>query len=131
MRPLAWLVALGIIAVALGLAVRGAFVGLRAGRAPAVYARLKSPTVYLFSGYLVIAGLVSPRAPGESNSPLYGLAFALPLAWALAAFAASADEKPALPTAALHFLVFGTAVLASGAVVLALTSPGFVPPLLR
>ncbi len=131
MRPGAWAIAVAWLAVAAALAVRGAILGARAGRAPAIFARLKSPTVYLFAGYLIIAALVSPRSTDETSSPLYGLAIALPLAWAAATCAASSVAARAWPSAVALFLLYGGAVLTSGAIVLAVTSPAFVPPWLR
>jgi hypothetical protein len=131
MRAPAWWVSVAWLVVALAVAARGFVVALRAGRGDAIRARLKSPTVYLFAGYLVIAGLVSPRSPGESSSPLYGLAVALLFGWVAATGAAAAVAERTWTSAALHFTLYGGAVLAAGALILALSSPAFVPPWLR
>ncbi len=131
MRLGAWIVCLAWIAVALGAAIHGARHGLSAGRGPRVAARLKSPTVYLFTGYLVLAALVTPHGEGESASPLLGLALVLPIAHALASFTAIGDDR-ARPTAAIaRAAIHGGAVIAAATIVLAWSSPAFVPAWLR
>lgn len=131
MSPAAWLACTGWIALATLLAFLRARRGAREGRFPRAAARLKSPTPYLFSAYLLIAALVTPVSSGETLSPLLGLAFALPVAYALATLSAIGSERPSLATrlglAALH----GGAALASAAVILAIASPAFVPAWLR
>lgn len=127
----AWITCLLWIGAAIVAAVAGARNGLREGRAPLFFARLKSPTVYLFAAYLAVAGLVTPTSPGESSSPLLWLALVLPLGYALASLSAigAGARSPALRV--LLALLHGGAVLAAAAVVLALASPAFVPPRLR
>lgn len=121
----AWIAA---AALAAGLGARR---GVGEGRGPRAAARLKSPTLYLFTAYLVVAALVTPTSAGESASPLLGLGVVLPAGYVLATFSAIGREKrgavASLGLAVLH----GGAVLAAGAVVLALSSPGFVPAALR
>lgn len=130
--------ALGYLALAIAVLVFGAALavvrgakGVRAGRGGAAMARLKSPTVYLFTAYLVIAGLVSPTSKDESGSPLLGLALALPAAYALATLAAIGSPRPSPLTRAALGLVYTAFVLAAGAVVLDVASPAFVPGWLR
>ena len=127
----AWIACSAWIAAAAVAAALGARRGLGEGRGRRAAARLKSPTVYLFTGYLVIAALVTPTTQGESASPLLGLGLVLPVGYALATLSAIGREKrgplAALGLAALH----GGAVLAAAAVVLALASPRFVPAPLR
>ena len=131
MRLGAWLVCLAWIAVALGAAVLGARHGLSAGRGRRVAARLKSPTVYLFTGYLVLAALVTPHGADESASPLLGLALVLPVAYALASLTAIGDDRGRPAAAIARAAIHGGAVLAAAAVVLAWSSPAFVPAWLR
>jgi hypothetical protein len=92
---------------------------------------MKSPTMYLFSGYLVVAALVTPVSPGETVSPLLGLALAIPLGYALATLSSIGSEHPRPGARVALAILHGGAVLAAGAVVLALASPAFVPALLR
>lgn len=131
MSPIAWTICLAWLAAALVAAILGARHGLAQGRGRRVAARLASPTVYLFTGYLVLAALVTPHSAGESASPLLGLALVLPLGYALASLTAIGDDRGrpamAIARAALH----GGAVLAAAAIVLALSSPAFVPAWLR
>jgi hypothetical protein len=127
----AWIACAAWIVAALVAAIAGARRGIGEGRGARAAARLKSPTIYLFTAYLLIAALVTPRSAGESTSPLLGLALALPLAYALATLSAIGRERrsalPALGLALLH----GGAVLAAAAIVLAVASPAFVPLWLR
>jgi cytochrome b561 len=120
-----WLVA-AVIAAALG-----ARRGLAEGRGPRARARLASPTIYLFTAYLVVAALVTPRASGESTSPLLWLGLLLPCAYALATLTAIGRERRRPLVALALALLHGGAVLAGAAVVLALASPAFVPAWLR
>ncbi len=131
MRLGAWIACLAWIAIALGAAILGARRGLAAGRGRRVMARLASPTVYLFTGYLVLAALVTPHSAGESASPLLGLALVLPLAYALASLTAIGDDRGRPAAAIARAAIHGGAVLAAAAVVLALSSPAFVPDWLR
>ena len=109
----------------------GARRGLAEGRAHRARARLTSPTLYLFAGYLLIAALVTPRAPGESASPLLGLALLLPAAYGLATFSAIGRDRHA-PIVALGLgVLHGGVVLAGAAIILAFASPAFVPAWLR
>jgi hypothetical protein len=119
------------IAFAAVTALAGARRGLREGRGSAALRRLKSPTVYLFSAYLAIAAFVTPRSPGESTSPLMLLAAVLPLGYALATGSSIGAAKRKLPVALTLALLHGGAVLAAAAIVLALSSPAFVPAWLR
>ena len=131
MKPLAWLACAGWIAAALVVAIIRAARGLREGRGRRAGARLKSPPLYLFSGYLIVAALVTPVSEGETVSPLLGLAAALPVGYALATLSAIGSERPGPVTALALAVLHGGAVLAAGAVVLALSSPAFVPAWLR
>jgi hypothetical protein len=127
----AWVVCVAWIAVALGAAVIGARRGLSAGRGRRVAARLESPTVYLFTGYLVLAALVTPHSAGESASPLLGLALVLPIGYALASLTAIGTDRSRPAAAIARAVLHGGAVIAAAAVVLALSSPAFVPGWLR
>jgi hypothetical protein len=131
MSRAAWLACSLWIAAAAVSAVAGARRGLSEGRGRRAAARLKRPTVYLFTGYLVLAALVTPASAGESGSPLLGLGVVIPVGYVLATLAAIGREQrrpvAALGLAALH----GGAVLAAAAVVLAVASPAFVPSFLR
>jgi hypothetical protein len=131
MSSLAWVVCAAWVALAgVVAAVRG-LRGVREGRGALLRARLRSPTIYLFSGYLLVAALVTPVSSGESVSPLFGLALALPAAYALATLSAIGDARPSPLRAAALALLHGGALLAASAAVLAVTSPRFVPPWLR
>lgn len=87
--------------------------------------------MYLFAAYLLVAALVTPLSAGESTSPLLWLAVTLPVAYAASALASAADEKPSLGLRVGLAGVFGGAVLAASAVILAVVSPAFVPRWLR
>src|SRR5689334_9792403 len=106
MSLLAWIACLAWISVTLAVAATNARRGLRADRGHLVTARLKSPTIYLFAAYLLIASWVTPRSPGESTSPLFWLAFTLPLTYALATLSSigNARRSPmaAIALALLH-----------------------------
>jgi hypothetical protein len=129
--PLAWIACFIWIAAAIGVAALRARRGLREGRGARAAARLKSPTPYLFSAYLLIAALVTPISSGETVSPLLGLSLALPLSYALATLSSIGSERPSLAVCAALAMVHGGAALASAAVILALASPAFVPAWLR
>lgn len=131
MSLLAWVACGGWLAAAALVALLRGRRGVREGRGPLAIRRLKSPTVYLFSGYLLVAALVTPISPGESASPLLGLSLALPLAYALATLSAIGDARPSRRAAALLALLHAGAVLAAAAMVLAAASPRFVPAWLR
>jgi len=127
MSPLAWSLSLTwLLAAALVASFRGAR-GLREGRRHLLARRLESPTIYLFAGYLLVAALVTPPSPGETTSPLFWLAFAIPIANALAALSAIGSARPSRSTALGLALLHGGAVFAAAAVILALASPRFVP----
>lgn len=131
MSSLAWVACLVWLAAALTSAAIGARRGLREGRGRRAAARLKSPTIYLFTAYLVVAALVTPLSAGESTSPLLWLGLVLPFAYALATLSAiGADRRRAAASIGLA-LLHGGAVVAAAAIVLALASPAFVPPILR
>ncbi len=119
------------MAAAAVAAAVGARRGLGEGRGRRARARLTSPTVYLFTGYLVIAGLCAPVSPGESASPLLGLGVVLPVGYVLATLSAIGRERRGAVTSAGLGLLHGGAVLAAAAVVLALFSPAYVPAPLR
>ncbi len=87
--------------------------------------------MYMFAGYLLVAALVTPRSAGESTSPLLWLAVALPVAYIGSGFAAAADERPRVVVRLVLATLFGGAVLAAAAVILAVVSPAFVPIWLR
>jgi hypothetical protein len=131
MSTIAWIGSLLWIGAAVAAAAFFARRGIAEGRGRRALVRLKSPTVYLFAAYLLLAAWVTPRSPGESTSPLLWLALVLPLAYALATLssigAAQRHAAAALALALLH----GGAVLAAAAIVLALASPAFVPAFLR
>ncbi len=127
----AWIACSTWLAAAVAVAAAGARRGIAEGRGGHAAARLKSPTIWLFTGYLVLAALVSPLSPGESASPLLGLGVAIPTAYALATLSAIGRAHRgalgALGLAVLH----GGAVIAASAIVLALLSPAFLPAPLR
>jgi hypothetical protein len=131
MAPVAWAVCIAWVSAAAAVAIMLGRRGVREGRGPLLSRRLRTPTVYLFSGYLIVAALVTPLSPGESVSPLLGLGVAVPAAYALASCsaigAARASPARALLLAALH----GGAVFAVAAIILAIASPRFVPVWLR
>lgn len=131
MSALSWSVLAGWIAVAVVVACVRGRAAVRRGRAADALRRLKSPVVYLFAGYLLVAALVTPISAGESTSPLLWLALVLPIAYAASAFAAAADERPRAIVRAGLAAVFGGAVLAAAAIILAIVSPAFVPGWLR
>jgi hypothetical protein len=127
----AWTGCLAWIAIALITSIARARRGVREGRARRAAARLKSPTVYLFSGYLLVAALVTPVSKGETVSPLLGLAVAIPLGYGLATLSAIGSERPHPAARACLALLHGGAVIAAGAIVLAVASPAFVPSWMR
>jgi hypothetical protein len=127
----AWILAAALVAVALVLAIERGARGVREGRGGLAWARLKSPMPYLFAGYLLVAGLVSPTTPGESSSPLLWLALIVPLAYAAATFSAIGSARPSRALALVLALVHGAGFLAASAMVLAIASPRFVPEWLR
>lgn len=127
MYPLVWFLCVAwLLATALVAVVRGVR-GVREGRGHLAARRIKSPTIYLFSAYLLVASLVTPKSPGETTSPLLWLAFAIPLANALAAASSVGQTEPKGVTRAGLALLHGGAVLAAAACILALVSPRFVP----
>ena len=131
MSTLAWILAASLVVTSFALALVRGRRGVREGRGAHALARLKSPTVYLFMAYLLVAGFVSPTSEGESASPLLGLAVAIPIAYATASFSAIGSEHPKPWHALLLGIVHGMAVLAAAAMVLAVVSPAFVPALLK
>lgn len=127
MHPVAIVVcALWIVAATMTAAIRGVR-GAKEGRLRLAMTRLKSPTIYLFAAYLLIAALVTPKSPGETTSPLMWLAFSIPLANALAVLSAAGKPKPSRAEALFLALLHGGAVLAAAALILAIASPQFVP----
>lgn len=131
MSPVAWIACLTWIAAAIFVAIVRARRGLREGRGRRAAARLKSPTPYLFSAYLLIAAVVTPVSPGETLSPLLGLAIALPVSYAVATLSSIGAERPSLGLCAALAALHGGASLAAAAAVLAIASPAFVPDWLR
>ncbi len=131
MSLVAWFACSAWIAAAVVAAAIGARRGLGEGRGRRAAARLKSPTVYLFTAYLMIAALATPPSRGESASPLLGLGVVLPLGYALATLSAIGRERRRAAAALGLGVLHGGAVLAASAVVLALASPGYVPGPLR
>ncbi|MDI1446735.1 hypothetical protein [Polyangium sp. 6x1] len=127
MHPLAWLLSVTWLLVAALVAVIRGVHGAREGRAHLAARRIKSPTIYLFSAYLLVAALVTPKSPGETTSPLLWLAFAIPIANALAAVSSVGQTQPKGLTRAGLALLHGGAVLAAAACILAIVSPRFVP----
>jgi hypothetical protein len=127
MHPLAWLLSLACLLAATFVSLLRARRGIHEGRAHLAKQRLKSPTIYLFSAYLLVAALVTPPSPGETTSPLLWLAFAIPLANALAAGSAIGQTHPRGITRLALALLHGGAVLAAAVIILALASPRFVP----
>ncbi|HRI66951.1 MAG TPA: hypothetical protein PK156_22045 [Polyangium sp.] len=104
--------------------------GVRAakkGRLHLAFLRLKRPTIYLFSAYLLVAAIVTPPSPGESTSPLLWLALCIPLANALAVLSAVGKPQPSRLEAFVLALVHGGALVAAAALILAVVSPRFVP----
>ncbi len=131
MSPAAWIACAAWVAAAAGAAAIGARRGLLEGRGRRAAARLKSPTIYLFTAYLVVAGLVTPVSRGESTSPLLWLGVVLPVGYALATLSAIGREKRGALASLGLAILHGGAVLAAAVVVLAVASPGFVPAGLR
>ena len=131
MSTAAWALCSAWIAAAAIAAALGARRGLAEGRGKRAAARLASPTIYLFTAYLLVAGFVTPRGAAESTSPLLWLGLLLPIAYALATLSAVGRERRSPIAAAGLALLHGGAVLAGAAVILALASPAFVPPWLR
>jgi hypothetical protein len=131
MNAAAWTACSAWIAAAAVAAAVGARRGLGEGRGRRAAARLRSPTVYLFTGYLVLAALVTPVSKGESASPLLGLGVVLPAGYVLATLSAIGREKRGALAAVGLGVLHGGAVLAAAAVVLALVSPAYVPAALR
>lgn len=131
MSSLAWVVCSAWIAATVVSAAIGWARGARAGRGRLALVRLRSPTVYLFSAYLLVAALATPHSDGETASPLLGLALVLPFGYALATLASLGSERPRVAAAAGRALLHGGAVVAAAAIVLALASPAFVPAWLR
>jgi hypothetical protein len=131
MSAAGWIITALWLAAALAVALRRGLVAHRKARTGAALQRLKSPMIYLFAAYLLVAAFVTPLSASESTSPLLWLAAALPVAYAAGTFAAAAEERPhplvRLGLAAL----FGGAVIAASAIILALSSPAFVPRWLR
>lgn len=127
MHPLAWLLSLAWLFAAILVSLLRARRGIHEGRAHLAAKRLKSPTIYLFSAYLLVAALVTPPSPGETTSPLLWLALAIPLANALAAGSSIGQTHPKGSTRLGLALLHGGAVLAAAALILAIASPRFVP----
>ncbi len=131
MSRLAFVVCVAWLALTALVTALSARRGLREGRGARAKARLKSPTIYLFTAYLIIAAFVTPLSAGESTSPLFWLALTLPLAYALATLASIGIEERNLPARIALALLHGGAVLSAAALILALASPTFVPTWLR
>ena len=131
MSRVVWILSSLLVVASIVVAVARGSRGVREGRGKLARARLKSPTPYLFAGYLLVAAFVSPSAEGESASPLLWLAFAVLGAYALATLSAIGDERPSRATAVGLALLHGASFLAVSAIVLALASPRFVPPWLK
>jgi len=129
-RPV-WTVCAIWLAVTLAVAVARGITAARKGRTRAALTRLKSPTVYLFAAYLLVAALVTPLSEGESTSPLLWLALTLPLAYAASTIASAAQDRPPPALRAALAALFGGAVLAASFLILAVVSPAFVPRWLR
>lgn len=127
MKAAAWIVCALWIVIAIGIAAARGASAMRSGRARLAIQRVKSPTVYLFAAYLLVAALVTPMSAGESTSPLLWLALALPIAFVGSAFASAAEDRPRAWIRIALALLFGGAVLAAAAVILAIVSPAFVP----
>jgi hypothetical protein len=118
---IAWIVVATIVSVLRG--VRGA----KQGRLHLAVRRLKSPTIYLFAGYVLVAALVTPPSPGETTSPLMWLALSIPIAYALAVFSSVGKPHPSRAEALAVGLLHGGVLLAMAALILAVVSPRFVP----
>jgi hypothetical protein len=131
MSWVAWVVCAAWIALGVVVAARRGARGVREGRRGLLVARLKSPTAYLFSAYLLVAALVAPLSPGETTSPLFWLAFALPVTYALSALSAIGSPQPSRREAAVLGILHGGTLLSAAAVILAMASPQFVPAWLR
>jgi hypothetical protein len=126
-HPFAWLLCLTWLLAALLAAALLGRRGAREGRMHLARRRLANPTIYLFAAYLFVAALVTPPSPGETTSPLLWLALAIPLANALAAFSAIGRAHPKMAARIALALLHGGTVFAAAAVILALSSPRFVP----
>jgi hypothetical protein len=93
--------------------------------------RLRSPTIYLFSAYLLIAGLVTPKSAGETTSPLFWLALALPILHALASMSSIGPGERSPARSIVAAVLYGGSVFAAAAIILAIASPRFVPGWLK
>lgn len=120
-----------MLALAFASAIAGGARGLREGRGKLLRARLFGPTIWLFAAYLLIASVVTPISRGESASPLLGLAIAVPFGYGLATLASIGAAKRSWAASLALGLLFGGAMLAAGALVLALLSPRFLPTPLK
>lgn len=131
MSSLAWTLCGAWITGAVVVATASARRGAAEGRARRAVARLKSPTVYLFTAYLMVAAIAAPHEASESTSPILGLAIVLPLGYALATLSAIGAERPSAARRASLAVLHGGAVMAGAAVVLAIASPAYLPAVLR
>ncbi len=127
MHPVAVVVCIAWIAVAVIVSVLRGVRGAKQGRLHLAVQRLKSPTIYLFAGYVLVAALVTPPSPGETTSPLMWLAFSIPVAHALAVFSSVGKPHPSRTEALAVGLLHGGVLLAMAALILAVVSPRFVP----
>jgi cytochrome b561 len=127
----AWLACSAWILFAAAVAAREGARGIGERRWNRAAARLRSPTIYLFTAYLVVAALATPHSAGESGSPLLGLGLVLPVGYALATLSAIGRERRSVAGATGLAVLHGGAVVAGAAVVLALASPAYVPAVLR
>jgi hypothetical protein len=75
--------------------------------------------------------MFTPRSPGETTTPLVWLGLAMPPLFVLATLSSIGDERPRTAIGAGLALLHGGAVVAAGAIILALASPRFLPLWLR
>ena len=105
--------------------------GFREGRGARTFRRLRSPTIYLFAVYLLLAGVFTPRSPGETTTPLVWLGLCVPVLFVLATLSSVGNERPRPAVGVTLAILHGGAVVAAGALILAIASPRFLPLWLR
>ncbi|MBK8253676.1 MAG: hypothetical protein IPK82_13540 [Polyangiaceae bacterium] len=131
MSRAAWIACIATLAVAVFVTARRTYKARIRGTFVLAVKRVQSPTVILFSAYLLVAALVVPVSDGETGSPLLWLAPAFPIVYAMASFSAAANPKAPLPERLALALLFAGTLASAAAITLACVSPAFVPVWLR
>lgn len=127
----AWIACVVVLATAVFVAVFQTRRALLRGTFALAVKRVRSPTVILFSAYLLVAALVVPVSEGETGSPLLWLALAFPIVYTMASFSAAANPKAHVLERVMLALLFAGALGSAAAITLACVSPAFVPVWLR